>query len=154
MPTADRSRIRTGSALLLAGVVLVLWAWGTWVYRTSKLSQSLGLVPAERTAPPKWRAAPGFENPQSPSPLATTPPPTARRLRGLRLALWLMVIGLLAVFTLIAAIAAARAARRWKASLLRRPQGPTEVSDVWVMHKPPPLEPQEPNDREDSAGPG
>jgi hypothetical protein len=34
-PRSDQSRSRVALVFLVAGVMLLLWSWGSWVYRTS-----------------------------------------------------------------------------------------------------------------------
>ena len=45
----ERNRIRNGPILLVSGVVLVLWAWGCWLYRTDQPGGIPATVPTETT---------------------------------------------------------------------------------------------------------
>ena len=45
----ERNRIRNGLIILVSGVVLVLWAWGCWLYRTDQPGTMPPTVPAETT---------------------------------------------------------------------------------------------------------
>ena len=45
----ERNRISNGLIILVSGVVLVLWAWGCWLYRTDQPGTMPPTVPAETT---------------------------------------------------------------------------------------------------------
>lgn len=53
-PIGDEKRTRTGIIFLVAGTLLVVWAWGSWVFRTTGNPEAHGEVvnsgaPAEAT---------------------------------------------------------------------------------------------------------
>ena len=49
MINPERNRIRNGLILLVSGVVLVLWAWGCWLFRTDQQGTMPPTVSAETT---------------------------------------------------------------------------------------------------------
>ena len=56
LTTADQKRFRHGLTVLLAGIVLMLWAWASWVYRESNAKEvpaPLVAEPVETTAQPE-----------------------------------------------------------------------------------------------------
>lgn len=46
----DEKRTRTGLGFLVAGTLLVVWAWGSWVFRTTETTEVGGRV-ADSGAP-------------------------------------------------------------------------------------------------------
>jgi len=110
----DEHRVRVAVIFLVVGIVLVLFAWGHWNFRTR-----VGNVD---------------------SVVATDAPEEATEsARIVRLApLALLVAFLLLLVFLMGSFVIARASRRRRERTGRRPYKPTESQDVWAMHKPPP----------------
>ena len=44
LTTVDQKRFRYGLTVLLAGIVLMLWAWASWVYRESSTKEVPAMV--------------------------------------------------------------------------------------------------------------
>ena len=144
----DRLRTRAGTAILLIGTVLVLWAWGNWVYRFTPRGLGPGPVvsstPAGHTGvasatrkPLTSSLAPEDEDPQSTDAAAAE---VDQKRRAARMALVVIIGGVAALSIFICVIALARAARRYRAAALRRQLPPSAADDVWTMHKVPELE--------------
>ncbi len=116
-PTAEQNRTRIGIALLVLGLVMVLWAWGSWVYRLSAQERAVATVVA-------------------PEPMD----PTEQQLKaagGMRLLL--MVVLVLTVAVLAGSYAVRRAGRRFRAAAERARAAPTTYDDVWSRHRVPPI---------------
>lgn len=112
----EQNRRWVGIAFLLFGLLFVLWAWGSWTYRTAKTGP-IDKTVSESTAPTK--------------------PDPQKVIRSLP-ALLLMGGALVGVF-LIGSLAV----RRWSQTLReqsRRRMSPTRADDVWTKHRVPPLE--------------
>ncbi len=61
----DEKRTRIGLGFLVAGTLLVVWAWGSWVFRTTETPEAAGEsidsgVPAEVTGAGGLMAVVGF----------------------------------------------------------------------------------------------
>jgi uncharacterized membrane protein YidH (DUF202 family) len=105
-----QNRTTLGLAFLVIGLLLLMWAWGSWIYRTSKAIPPIAVKGAADSTDESTRflgVAPGMI------------------LGGVLL----MVVFLAASFVLV------RASRRYRRSLTRRPTVATDASDVWSMHK-------------------
>ena len=106
----EQRRTTMGLGFLVLGLVLLMWAWGSWIYRTSSRAQPIAVDRASDNAEESARAvriAPGM-------------------LLG---GVLLFVVFLAATFVLV------RASRRYRQSLTRRGAPPSDTSDVWSMHK-------------------
>lgn len=106
---SPQNRTTIGLAFLVVGLILLMWAWGSWIYRTSKAAPPLA-VKSSNASEESVRAvgiAPG------------------------------MIVGgvLLFVVFLAASFVLVRASRRYRQGLLRKSAAPTDSSDVWAMHK-------------------
>lgn len=111
---ADREqhRIKIGLVFLVVGVLLVLWAWGSWIYRTSTRTE--GVVVA----------------------VDATPDAPAEKVKAVRAAPTVLLSVALVVLTfLVASYALVRASRRYRMTLEKRANAPTDTRDVWSMHK-------------------
>lgn len=112
MGGSDQHRKRLGLPLLVIGIVLMLWAWGSWIYRTSKSAEREGAIAQNVTAP-------------SPETIRAVGPSTL-----------VLVVGLLLVLlVLFGSYALIRAARRYRALADRKRPPPTPSDDVWAMNK-------------------
>ena len=108
----DQRRTRLGLPLLVIGIILVLWAWGSWIYRASIPVERDGVVIQEVSAP-------------SPD-----------TIRAVRLSPLVLLVGLLLVLlALFGSHALIRAARRYRALAARKRPPPTPADDVWAMNK-------------------
>lgn len=112
LPEADRRRSAIGLSFLVAGILLVLWAWGNWMYRT---------VPTDGLAPTAHSIA------------RTHSPPKDQWL--IAHALLLLVGFLFFLVVLLGSFVLARAVRRRQAAIDRRRSKPTEADDVWSRHR-------------------
>ncbi|UCE58369.1 MAG: hypothetical protein JSU63_13115 [Phycisphaerales bacterium] len=109
----EHKRVRLAIALLISGIILVLWAWGNWVYRTSNSGAGASSVQVEPTAPideARRKAA------------ADAAP------RLLMYTLLLILVVLFGGYALI------RASRRHYEAISRKRAAPTATEDLWAMH--------------------
>lgn len=116
-PTWEQNRARIGIALLVLGLMMVLWAWGSWVYRISAQEQAASTVVAPKPDDPtdqQLKAAGGMR-------------------------LLLMVVLVLTVVVLAGSYAVLRAGRRFRAAAQRARAAPTAYDDVWSRHRVPPV---------------
>ena len=111
---SEQHRIKLGILFLALGVVLMLWAWGSWVYRASQ--------PAEGEQPVAASPAPEEGG--------ARPVEAARRASLFLLAGFLMVLAFLVGSYLLV-----RSGRRLRERLAVEPAAPTTAEDVWAMHK-------------------
>ncbi len=109
----EQHRIKLGLAFLVIGVVLVLWAWGSWIFRATTRAES-SVVAAKSTiesSPEKLkvvRAAPSV----------------------------LLTVGIVVLIFLVSSYVFVRASRRYRLGLIRKAPAPTDTTDVWAMNKP------------------
>ncbi|MFQ5591151.1 MAG: hypothetical protein ACE5HE_08320 [Phycisphaerae bacterium] len=116
----DSGRIRVAVAILVIGVVLILWSWGNWVYRASVEERPSRAVSTQAAAP------------------------DAQRDRAIKVLP--QVLAYAAVIVLVALFggyALLRASRRYREAAGRDRSTPSAVQDVWAMHKTPPYEQDE-----------
>jgi hypothetical protein len=111
---SDPKRLRAGLVFLVMGVLLMLWAWGSWLFRSATAD-----TPG---AADKGGALPAGETVQA---VQAGP------------AVLLLVLFLVLVF-LFASYAIVRSSRRFRELIFRKRPPPTASDDVWAMHKPPP----------------
>lgn len=106
----EQRRTTMGLAFLVIGLVLLMWAWGSWIYRTSTAAKPI-VVGRMAEAPDETEKA-------------------------VRIAPGMLVGGVLLVVVFLAAsFVFVRASRRYRQSLTRRGSPPSENTDVWSMHK-------------------
>lgn len=107
---ADQRRTTMGLAFLVVGLVLLMWAWGSWMYRASSVAKPIAM----------GRVAEAPEQTQKVVGIAPG-----------------MLVGgvLLLVVFLAASFVLVRASRRYRKSLTRRGTSPSDSTDVWSMHK-------------------
>lgn len=106
-----QKRTTLGLAFLVLGLVLLMWAWGSWMYRTSTAAKPIAVsrsVDAGEESEKAVRIAPAM-------------------LVG---GILLVVVFLAATFVLV------RSSRRYRQSLLKRRGAATTSDDVWAMHRP------------------
>jgi len=114
-------RMKLGLVFLALGVVLLIWAWGNWIYRSSTGMGESGVVLEERAGP------------RSPA-----------TIQALKASPFVLMVGLLLVLAfLIGSYAIVRGSRRLREALLHQKAPPTASDDVWMMHKTPRIEPDE-----------
>ena len=108
----EQNRTRLGLLCLLVGILLLLWAWGSWMYRAS--------VPGETASTLRQDAD-------------TAAPDPAKAVRIAPVVLW---VGLLLVLLFFfGSYVLIRASRRYRASAARQRATPSPSEDVWAMHK-------------------
>jgi len=123
-PATEQQRLRVGFLFLTLGLLLVFWAWGSWIYRAS--------VPAQAQAIARAQAEPDD---------AEGTPNNARgeRVKVAR-AMWLfLLVGAgLVLLVIFGTYVLVRAIRRYRAVLESDEDDRSMHSDVWSMHKLPP----------------
>lgn len=112
-PTVKRQRAALVIALL--GLLLIMWAWGSWMYRASTFAATAAVT------------ATGAE------PRAANPAQSARLL-----SMFLLVLLILALVVIVGGYAVVRAGRRIREPISERMQRSTASDDVWQQHKLPP----------------
>lgn len=111
---SDQHRKRLGLPLLVIGIILMLWAWGSWIYRSSIRAEIDGAI------------------------IQDVPAPSSETIRTVRLPSLILLVGLLLVLLLLVLFgshALIRAARRYRALADRKRAPPTPSDDVWAMNK-------------------
>lgn len=105
-------RQRAALVIALLGLLLIMWAWGSWVYRTSTMAASAAVTTtgAERRV--------------------TDPAQSARLL-----SMFLLVLLILALVVIVGGYAVVRAGRRIREPIVAPPHGSTASDDVWQQHK-------------------
>jgi ABC-type Fe3+ transport system permease subunit len=108
----EQHRMKIGLVFLVVGVLLVLWAWGSWIYRTSNRTEGVAVaVDVTHDAP-------------------------AEKVKAVRAApMVLLSVTLVVLAFLVASYVLVRASRRYRMTLERRANPPTDTRDVWSMHK-------------------
>lgn len=112
MRGSDQRRKRLGLPLLAIGIVLMLWAWGSWIYRSSIRVEREGAI------------------------IQDAPAPSPETIRAVGLSPLVLLVGLLLVLlVLFGSYTLIRAARRYRALADRKRPPPTPSEDVWAMNK-------------------
>lgn len=139
-PDSEQNRFKLGVLFLVIGLLLVLWAWGSWVFRVS--ADSRDKIKPEAAIP--WMHPPIVRGGSLASVgisflgQGTSGSASDGDSGGLRLvALTSMTILLLLIVFLFGTLAIVVGTRRWKALAERRRAPPTPNADVWAMHKVP-----------------
>lgn len=107
---SPQNRTTLGLAFLVVGLLLLMWAWGSWIYRTSKAVPPIAVTRAADV------------------------PEESARFMGLVPGMLIGGVLLLVVF-LAATFVLVRSSRRYRQSLTRKSAAPTDSSDVWSMHR-------------------
>lgn len=107
--------MKLGLVFLSLGVVLLIWAWGNWIYRSSNgIGDSSTMVDR----------AGGVRSPAAMQAVKASP--------------FVLMVGLfLVVVFLVGSYAIVRGSRRFREAILHERPRPTASDDVWVMHKTP-----------------
>lgn len=106
----EQRRTALGLAFLVLGLMLLMWAWGSWMYRTSTRSKPITVERSSEVDEDSEKAA--------------------------RMAPEMLIGGIVIVVVfLVGSLVFVRASRRYRKSLKRRPGEPTDTTDVWAMHK-------------------
>lgn len=112
MRGSEQHHKRLGLPLLVIGIILMLWAWGSWIYRST--------IRVERE-----RAI-----------IQDVPAPSSETIRAVRLSPLILLVGLLLVLlVLFGSYTLIRAVRRYRAHADRKRPPPTPSEDVWAMNK-------------------
>lgn len=112
---SSANRLKLGLVFLALGVVLLLWAWGNWIYRSSN-GLNEGSVVAEHPG--------GGRSPAAMQAIQASP-------------FVLMVGFFLVIVFLVGSYAIVRGSRRLREAILYEKPKPTASDDVWSMHKTP-----------------
>ena len=111
-PGSDQHRTRLGLPFLVLGTILMLWAWGSWIYRASNPLETAGATSEH------------------------LPAPSTKTVRAVRISPLILVVGLVLVLLFFfGSYAIVRAARRYRDLVGRKRPPPTPSDDVWTMHK-------------------
>lgn len=116
----DQGRLRVGLVILVLGVLLMLWSWGSWAYRLS----------AERPDPRI-----GVTETAVIEPTAEQAHAAGAMRYFLIVALAIGLIGLFGSYILL------RMSRQFRESASRSRAAPTPYQDVWATHQKPDDEP-------------
>lgn len=110
--SSDQNRLRIGLAVLVSGVLLMLWAWGSWAYRLSA------------------------ELPDAQVGSKVLAEPTGEQLHAASAMRWFLVVAfVVALVGLFGSYILLRISRRYRDAASRSPAAPTTYQDVWSMHK-------------------
>lgn len=137
-PDSEQNRFKLGVLFLVIGLLLVLWAWGSWVFRVSAdardKAKPQAVIPIVQ--PPIVRGTTFAIDPLIL--ITATLAVTDEDSGGLSLlALTSMTVVLLLIVFLFGALAIVVGTRRWQALAGRKRAPPTPNADVWAMHKVP-----------------
>ena len=116
----EQHRVRVGFLFLAIGLLLLLWAWGNWVFRESVPTKAQTVTYARDTesVPP------------------STDDPAAARIEAVRTLPLILAFSLVVILlVLLGGYAMLRTARRHRAAIDRPRAAPTDARDVWSMHK-------------------
>jgi hypothetical protein len=106
----EQRRMTVGLGFLVVGLVLLMWAWGSWIYRASNTAKPIAVNRAEDAA--------------------------EQTVKTVAIAPGMLVGGVILVVVFLAAsFVFVRASRRYRQSLVRRGSPPSDTTDVWSMHK-------------------
>ncbi len=120
--SSEPRRITTATILLILGLLLLLWSWGSWVYRANVERQE---ATATRASPPEHASEP-----------TVVPDRESKRRLAIRaMPLVLVVTTFLVFVVLIGMFLIRRAARRYFAMLGRRRASRTVTEDLWSQHR-------------------
>lgn len=139
-PDSEQNRFKLGVLFLIIGLLLVLWAWGSWVFRISADSSEKANPDAALpfVSPPAIRGSSLAFPPWLLMGEGNSPSDTNEKPEGLRLvALTSMTVVLLMTVFLFGSLAVVIGTRRWRALADRKRAPPTPNADVWAMHKVP-----------------
>lgn len=117
---ADSNRFRFGIAFLAAGIVLVLWAWGSWIYRATGTTEGASSILS-------------LDSSDEPLPGETADLDQAEFAKTLPV--FLMFGFVLVIIFLVFSYLLVRITRRYRAGIFRKRAPPTDTKDVWSMHK-------------------
>ncbi len=107
---AQQKRTTMGLGFLVLGLILMMWAWGSWIYRTSTTAR--------------------------PQIIGRSAETTEETEKAIRIAPSMLAGGVLLVVVFLAAtFVFVRSSRRYRQSLTRRGAAPTSASDVWSTHR-------------------
>lgn len=109
---SDQHRLRIGLVVLVTGVILMLWAWGSWAYRLSA------------------------EKPDPRIGTRIVEAPTEQQVQAAGAMRWfLVVVFVVAVGGLLGSYVLLRMARRYRESANRSRPPATNYPDAWSMHR-------------------
>lgn len=119
---SEPRHLTLAAILLVLGVLLLLFSWGSWLFRSG----------AGQQEPLTARASTPNEVPTS----TVTPDRKSNRSRAIRIMpLVLVVTMLLTLVVLIGVVLVRRGARRYFATQSRQRASPTMSEDVWSQHR-------------------
>lgn len=120
----EQHRIRAGILFLSFGIILLVWAWGSWIYRTS--ATGAGAAGGEALTAPLEGVLEGNgddeRNPDAAGVAKALP-------TFLGLGFLLVVVFFVGSFVIV------RTLRKYREDLERKSPPPTDSEDVWSMHR-------------------
>jgi len=116
---------KIGLGFLVAGLLLLGWAWGSWLYRTSKVGQAIQISDSPRPAAHADEEKAAAEKARDRQTV----------IRSMPLVLWTVFV--LVIVFLGGSLILVRTLRRQQESASRRRDPPTAAEDVWRMRKDP-----------------
>ena len=106
---SEQHRWRVGLVVLVAGILLTLWAWGSWAYRLQPDPRLENTILAE---------------------------PTPEQLHAASAMRWFLIVAFVIVaIGLFGSYVLLRMSRRYREAAARHPAPRTSYEDVWSMHK-------------------
>jgi len=111
---SEQRRIRTGILVLVGGVLLVIWAWASWIYRSSAESEALAAMNS------------GSHSSVNPADLGE--PISA-------LGTLLICALILVVVVLVGSLLLGRSVRRYFGRIRKARAVQTPSGDVWSQHR-------------------
>lgn len=114
-PATERTRVRFGILTLVVGVLMIAWAWGSWMYRMSVAAEGMEDVAAVEQVEPEEQ----IED--------TTP--------ALALARLLMISFVLILVILLGTYGISRSIRRYQMRLRRERAPASDTTDIWATHR-------------------
>ncbi len=111
-PATGQTRIRFGTLSLVLGVLLIAWAWGSWMYRQSVEADVPNSIQAVEPAAQADQAAP-----------------------AMALARLLLISFVLILAILLGSYGLSRSIRRYQARFRHERAPATDTTDVWAGHR-------------------
>lgn len=128
-PSTEHHRTRVGFLFLAAGLLLVIWAWGSWLYRAK--------IPLHRQA-----VADSNGEKMASAPPSSRDSADARKVAE-TMPLFVLAGLILVLVFVFGSYAFLRFSRRYRQTLEHERAPPSDARDVWQMHRIPDYEDDE-----------